>query len=379
MPDTYKFERGETRQSILSPDGEGADPDRRRNLEGPRARPAGPVAGRNGHARLDRREGDRPGRRAPACRRACSSTGSRNTCGSSPIRRSSTDSCSARARSGARSAAPISIRRRPTTPMSSTACRRGRSPIRARLRSRLSPTRRTPGTSISSPTEQAGTCSPNSFDQHLKNVARWRQIEKDAKDHLAPDASPTAPSAIHGAIEPADPSAFGALVAIGPASAAPATAANPGGPGATRQDRRRSPGDGGGAVVALQQSVGRQDDRGSRRDRDRRQRRARRGRRLRRRDRLNRRIGLGRLRAAVAGDARRREGPRSQVRHGRPSAARRRPPTLPRRACRPRPLRPSRPPRAGRASIDASEGTKLDPLLNKTYDLSYAKVVPTSH
>jgi UPF0755 protein len=25
---------------------------------------------------------------------------------------------------------------------------------------------------------------------------------------------------------------------------------------------------------------------------------------------------------------------------------------------------------------DASEGTPLDPLLNKTYDLSYAKVVP---
>ena len=34
---------------------------------------------------------------------------------------------------------------------------------------------------------------------------------------------------------------------------------------------------------------------------------------------------------------------------------------------------------SGRPRIfDASEGTKLDPLLNKTYDLSYAKVVPTS-
>ena len=31
----------------------------------------------------------------------------------------------------------------------------------------------------------------------------------------------------------------------------------------------------------------------------------------------------------------------------------------------------------GRPRIyDASEGTKLDPLLNKTYDLSYAKVIP---
>jgi UPF0755 protein len=27
-------------------------------------------------------------------------------------------------------------------------------------------------------------------------------------------------------------------------------------------------------------------------------------------------------------------------------------------------------------AFDASEGTRLDPLLNKTYDLSYAKVVP---
>ena len=33
---------------------------------------------------------------------------------------------------------------------------------------------------------------------------------------------------------------------------------------------------------------------------------------------------------------------------------------------------------SGRPRIfDASEGTPLDPLLNKTYDLSYGKVVPT--
>ena len=39
---------------------------------------------------------------------------------------------------------------------------------------------------------------------------------------------------------------------------------------------------------------------------------------------------------------------------------------------------PAQPPTAsGRPRIyDASEGTKLDPLLNKTYDLSYGKVVP---
>jgi len=27
-------------------------------------------------------------------------------------------------------------------------------------------------------------------------------------------------------------------------------------------------------------------------------------------------------------------------------------------------------------AFDASEGTRLDPLRNKTYDLSYAKVIP---
>ena len=45
-----------------------------------------------------------------------------------------------------------------------------------------------------------------------------------------------------------------------------------------------------------------------------------------------------------------------------------------------RPLRlpsPQPPTASGRPRIfDASEGTRLDPLLNKTYDLSYAKVVP---
>ena len=49
-----------------------------------------------------------------------------------------------------------------------------------------------------------------------------------------------------------------------------------------------------------------------------------------------------------------------------------------RRAGRPDGVRLGAADRLGRPRIfDASEGTKLDPLLNKTYDLSYAKVVPT--
>jgi UPF0755 protein len=39
---------------------------------------------------------------------------------------------------------------------------------------------------------------------------------------------------------------------------------------------------------------------------------------------------------------------------------------------------PQPPTASGRPRIfDASEGTRLDPLRNKTYDLSYAKVVPS--
>jgi UPF0755 protein len=49
------------------------------------------------------------------------------------------------------------------------------------------------------------------LDQHLKNVARWRQIEKDAKDRLAPDISTPPAAPIHGEIEAPDPSSFGAL------------------------------------------------------------------------------------------------------------------------------------------------------------------------
>ena len=55
------------------------------------------------------------------------------------------------------------------------------------------------------------------LDQHQKNVAKWRQIEKDAKDRLAPDVTPLPASApsIRGSIEPVDPSSFGQLTAAG--------------------------------------------------------------------------------------------------------------------------------------------------------------------
>ena len=60
------------------------------------------------------------------------------------------------------------------------------------------------------------------FDQHQKNVAHWRQIEKDVKDKLAPDVTPQPAPAIRGSIDPVDPSQFGALVAPAQGQSAPA-------------------------------------------------------------------------------------------------------------------------------------------------------------
>ena len=46
-----------------------------------------------------------------------------------------------------------------------------------------------------------GHAFAETLDQHQKNVAHWRQIEKDVKDKLAPDATPG--PAIRGSIDPA--------------------------------------------------------------------------------------------------------------------------------------------------------------------------------
>ena len=53
-----------------------------------------------------------------------------------------------------------------------------------------------------------GHAFAETLDQHQKNVARWRQIEKDVKDKLAPDV--TGP-AIRGSIETVDPRSLAPL------------------------------------------------------------------------------------------------------------------------------------------------------------------------
>ena len=70
--------------------------------------------------------------------------------------------------------------------------------------------------------------------------------------------------------------------------------------------------------------------------------------------------------SAFGGGARRPEGAH------RPLRRRRRPPIRASPGSTRPPARPARP-----RAFDASEGTPLDPLLNKTYDLNYAKAVPT--
>ncbi len=206
----------------------------------------------------------------------------------------------------------------------------------------------------------------DSFEQHVKNVARWRQIEKDARDRLAPDVTPPAPPATHGEIAPADPALFGALIRIGTAESAQAAviarlakigasrkaietvllslASGPAG-GKTIEDL--------GAVVAgVNDAPAEGDafvDAGLSVD------------------------GSGSpasvpLSPAMLADQRARE-----AKYGGDVSAPEDNAIAVAHTASPIPQTAFERPRI----YDASEGTKLDPLLNKTYDLSYAKVVPT--
>ena len=66
-----------------------------------------------------------------------------------------------------------------------------------------------------------GHAFAETLDQHQKNVAHWRQLEKDVKDKLSPDVAPG--PAIRGSIEPVDPAQFGALAAPAQGQPAPAS------------------------------------------------------------------------------------------------------------------------------------------------------------
>ncbi len=199
------------------------------------------------------------------------------------------------------------------------------------------------------------------LDQHLKNVARWRQIEKDAKDRLAPDATP--PPAIRGSSEPVDPRQFGALAPPGPSPPAPAAVlARLAKIGAGRNALDAAlaslkPSQGAksieelGAVVAGVNDAPLEGDAFFERDPP---------------GTGTQPVGEVPLSPAMLADEKARE-----AKYGTPS-----PVTSASVAATPAAAQ------FGTASghpriFDASEGTRLDPLLNKTYDLGYAKVVPT--
>jgi UPF0755 protein len=203
------------------------------------------------------------------------------------------------------------------------------------------------------------------FDQHQKNVAHWRQIEKDVKDKLAPDVTPQ--PAIRGSLEPVDPSQFGALVAPAPGQSAAATIlARLSRIGADRKAKDAAlaslvaPGvksieEIGGVVTGVNDGPAEglafadADTGGAA---------------------ATGPVASIPLPAAMLADERAREakyGTAPLASNGAVTDA-----TTPAAPASPQP-----PTASGRPRIyDASEGTRLDPLLNKTYDLSYAKVVP---
>jgi len=206
-----------------------------------------------------------------------------------------------------------------------------------------------------------GHAFAETLDQHLKNVAHWRDVEKDAKDRLAPDAAPAPagpPAATHGALETADPSIFGAMA---PGSA-PTSAENDGALGAKLSKlgeklrvretllgaegslspgkvTGKTPEDLGAVVTGVNDAPAgaafSQDD-----------------------DAAPDSVIKVPLSAAALADQKARA-----ARYAGAAGAGERVAGLD-------------DPAAPRRIFDASEGTPLDPLLNKTYDLNYAKTVP---
>jgi UPF0755 protein len=199
------------------------------------------------------------------------------------------------------------------------------------------------------------------LDQHQKNVAHWRQIEKDVKDKLAPDATPG--PAIRGSIDEVDPAQFGALVAPAPGQTASASVlARLSKIGAGRNAKDAAVASlSGPAVKTIEElgfvvsgvndspveglAFGDTDPPGT-----------------------GGPVGSAPLSPAMLADQKARE-----AKYGTAPLAS----TTLADVTGPPPAQASPGTASGHPRIyDASEGTPLDPLLNKTYDLSYAKVVP---
>lgn len=205
----------------------------------------------------------------------------------------------------------------------------------------------------------------NSFEQHLKNVARWRQMEKDAKDRLAPGVVPPPASGVRGSLETESPGTYGALEAPAAQKAVPAALlarlvkigarrnaldaavaslfTTAGGPksiedlGAVVAGVNDAPPDGDAFAFADNSKGG----------------------------------DAGAPASYPLSPARLADEKASIAKYGTPELA------APNMTSGAAAASPGPSAANGRPRIyDASEGTKFDPLLNKTYDLSYPKVVP---
>jgi UPF0755 protein len=203
-----------------------------------------------------------------------------------------------------------------------------------------------------------GHAFAETLDQHQKNVAHWRQIEKDVKDKLAPDATPG--PAIRGSIETVDPAQFGELVTPAQGQVAPSFLARLAKIGRDRNARDAAlaslvgPGfktieESGAIVAGVNDSPAEglafadPDPPGA---------------------------GDGPIASAPLSPAMLADQKAREAKYGTA-------PLASSAAVVAAPAAALPPTASGHPRIyDASEGTPLDPLLNKTYDLSYAKVVP---
>ena len=207
-----------------------------------------------------------------------------------------------------------------------------------------------------------GHAFAETLDQHQKNVAHWRQIEKDVKDKLAPDAQPG--RAIRGSIEPVDPGQFGSFVAPAQGQAAPASVltrlskigtdrnakdaalASLVAPGVKSIEEMSVVVSGVNDSPAEGLAFGDDDSPGA---------------------------GAGPIASAPLSPAMLADQKAREAKYGTVTPA----PTAPPDSVGAPPAQVSPGTASGHPRIyDASEGTPLDPLRNKTYDLSYAKVVP---